>query len=404
MQRLFRNRLPSFSARRGAALLTVALVMPVLLGMCALAVDFGRIQVAKMQLENALDAASRYAATGCVDNTAVTKAIAAASQNNFGTSPLVLTSADVSVGKYDSATATFTVNGTPANAVRIRVTRASGRSVQMSLAQAIGLNSIAVSGDVFAYDANVGAASNPTGAVKGFVGINYFNVNGPLTIQAWDSQTGTTTNTATAWASAQTNGGSNLNNGVNIQGTLQTSSSVNMNGATISKGITGSPGNLSSLYPAPIVPGGATNMGNYNGPAGASQTFGPGTYFFNTFSVPSGKTVTFSGAANVYVSGSCNINGAVNTYQNLPSNLKIYNTGGGVDIGASVTPLYSDVYAPTCPLNLAGRTFYGSIIVSGVSVNSSSNMYIDARSSVAGFSSQAYTGASVKAIKPSTIN
>jgi hypothetical protein len=124
--------------------------------------------------------------------------------------------------------------------------------------------------------------------------------------------------------------------------------------------------------------------------------------------VPSGKTVTFSGAAEVYVNGSINLSGAVNTYGNLPSNLKLYNTAGaGVDIGTNASsPIYAEIYAPNSPFNLNARTFYGSLISTGISVNSNFNMYIDARSTTGGFggASASSSTPSISIVRPTTIN
>ncbi len=220
----------------------------------------------------------------------------------------------------------------------------------------------------------------PSGAMSGFVGLGWMNINGPLTVQAWDSATGLAAS-GSAWAVAQTKGPSNLNSGVSIEGELQTSGGVSMNGATVSKGLNALPAGFGN-FPMPVTPPGAKAMGNYNGPAGGTETFPAGIYYFDSFTVPMGKTVIFSGPVEIYVNGSINLSGTVVTQGNLPSNLKIYNvSGGGVDIGSNPSSsLYASIYAPSSPFNLGGRSFYGSLITGGINVNSAFDMHIDVRS------------------------
>jgi hypothetical protein len=385
------------TSKRGSVLIYTTIASSAIIGFAAMAIDVGRLQAAKSDLQTAVDAAARHAATGIRDNSMQAKAIAAANENRVDGALLSLNASNVQVGKYDPAARTFTVNGTPTNAVRVRVTRANGIGADTNLARVLGINRVNFDAESLAYDNTISIVaatpppstpSNPTGGINGFVGMDWFNMNGPLTLRAWDSSTQAVT-PAAAWAVARTRGPSNLNSGVNIQGELQTSSSVSMNSATITRGVTSLPAGFGTgTYAMPTTPAtGVTNMGNYNGPSGASQTFAAGKYYFDTFQVPSGKTVTFSGPVELYVNGSTNITGTVITSGNIPSNLKIFGvSGSGMDIGSGATALYAEIYAPNSPMNLNNRTFYGSMIVKGVSVNSAFTMNIDARATPGGFS------------------
>src|SRR3954462_2635270 len=69
--------------------------MVALLAFTSLAVDLGRVQVAKTELRRAADAAARYAVTGIRDNTVNAKAVAAAADNTVDGAPLVLQNGDV---------------------------------------------------------------------------------------------------------------------------------------------------------------------------------------------------------------------------------------------------------------------------------------------------------------------
>src|SRR3954454_11297274 len=61
-------------ARRGAMLIYATVAMVVFAGLCVLAVDWGRVQVAKTELQRTADAAARYAVTGLSDSTTLIKA------------------------------------------------------------------------------------------------------------------------------------------------------------------------------------------------------------------------------------------------------------------------------------------------------------------------------------------
>jgi Flp pilus assembly protein TadG len=50
------------SSRRGSSMLYLVAVMAVLMGFASLAVDYGRVQMVKTQLQIAVDAATRAAA------------------------------------------------------------------------------------------------------------------------------------------------------------------------------------------------------------------------------------------------------------------------------------------------------------------------------------------------------
>ena len=94
--------------------------MPALMGFASFAVDVGRMQLTKVELQNALDAAARYGVTGLSDNSAASKAVSAAAQNRVLNRAMTLSAADVVSGRYDDATRLFTPGGTPSNAEQRR--------------------------------------------------------------------------------------------------------------------------------------------------------------------------------------------------------------------------------------------------------------------------------------------
>ena len=94
--------------QRGAVVIMFGLLIFVLFGFMALAIDLGRTYVVRTELQNAADAAAlagakqlNQTAAGvcCGSDSAVSRAIAIAAQNSFKFStPVTITSADISVG------------------------------------------------------------------------------------------------------------------------------------------------------------------------------------------------------------------------------------------------------------------------------------------------------------------
>ncbi|MFT3785638.1 MAG: pilus assembly protein TadG-related protein [Tepidisphaeraceae bacterium] len=353
-------------AARGNVLVYSAVLSTVIFGFGAFAVDYGRRELVRSEMQYAADAAARYAVQGISDNTATSKAIAAAAQNSADGTAISISSSDVVVGTYNTTTGLFTAGGASPNAVKVTVARRNGSGMSTTLLRAFGMTNLNVSATGFAMMAASGsgtASAAPT--TPGFIGLNWMNINSS-TINSWDSATNTTKGGVIGGTNASVNINSSTYSGQLYAGF---GPSVTNNGSTIT-----TVSKLTSGYSfaMPTTPGsGVTNLGNYNGPSGASQTFAAGKYYFDSFSVPAGKTVVFSGPVELYINGSCNIGGNITTYQNTPSNTKIRMVcGAGVDIGGGSTPLYLDVYAPQSPLNISARTdVYGSFIMGGVSLS-----------------------------------
>src|SRR5882724_760827 len=80
---------------RGMTLVYAIILMTMLSGFVSLGVDYGRVQLAKTQMERAAFAASRAGAAGIGDGTASAKAIQFAAANLVDGTPLVLQAGDV---------------------------------------------------------------------------------------------------------------------------------------------------------------------------------------------------------------------------------------------------------------------------------------------------------------------
>src|SRR5438034_11773735 len=98
--------------RRGVSIVYVAVGLTVLAGMISLAVDYGRVQLAKTELRRAADAAARAGATGLGNYvTAQSLAVQYAALNSVDGSPLALDPAttDIEFGTWDDVKNSFAV-------------------------------------------------------------------------------------------------------------------------------------------------------------------------------------------------------------------------------------------------------------------------------------------------------
>ena len=123
----------------GIAIIWMIVSIPFIVAICAVAVDFGRIQLAKSELQTAVSAAVRTAARGNMDDSAIARAISAAAENRVDGSPLVLQTSDILLGRWDASNRTFTnayksggtwymSDGSRINSVKITGVRSTARN------------------------------------------------------------------------------------------------------------------------------------------------------------------------------------------------------------------------------------------------------------------------------------
>jgi hypothetical protein len=369
--------------RRGGVLVYVAVAMPVVFLIASLAVDLGRMQLARNELQAAVDAAVRHAASGISDGTAVTKAITAAGQNRFdGGQTLTITASDIQLGNWNTTTRTFTAGGSPQNAVRISVSR----SIPLFLAGAAGFGSATV---------NVEAVCRqlPT-AGYGFVGLNWIDLNSGIASDSYDSSTAPySASTAGNLGGLASNGSIALNNvtvSTNLYmrpgQSLSSSSSTYGSRVNVSSNISfptpsaspysSSNNNNNLISPSSVVSGGSFNAGNGN------VTIPAGNYYFTNFTT-NGTTVNVTGAATIYLNGSMDINNTTwNVADTNPHNfqVRVVATSGSplVRLNSS-SSVAMDIYAPTADVefNSVQPHFYGRIIGKTLKVNSNTKMHYD---------------------------
>lgn len=161
--------------RRGAVIPMVAVMLPVLLGFAALAVDVGYLQVVKAQLQNAADAASLAGASTYYSDAGIrqdpaelveivrSRAKAVALRNPVLGEGIVLEDTDILLGQHDFANRTGPLSSDlPWNAVHVftrRTNESPNGSVELFFARIFGIQT-----------ANVTAQARAVGSdhVKGY--------------------------------------------------------------------------------------------------------------------------------------------------------------------------------------------------------------------------------------------
>jgi Flp pilus assembly protein TadG len=144
------------SRRHGAVILYVVVAMFTMMGICSLAVDFGRVVTAKTELRRAADAAARAAcydmSTGDSLGGIRTTAETIANKNTVDGTPVVLVDTDILVGLWNGKTKSFTADSnamSKANAnassptyaavqVSASRTKAKGNPISLIFAQVLG--------------------------------------------------------------------------------------------------------------------------------------------------------------------------------------------------------------------------------------------------------------------------
>src|SRR5439155_8455459 len=100
---LVRRRCLRVRPSLGFSLVWAIVCMTALMAFASLAVDLGRVQAARSDLQRAADAVARYAVAGVTDGTSSSRAYAAASDNSIEGTTLALQASDVVVGTWSGS-------------------------------------------------------------------------------------------------------------------------------------------------------------------------------------------------------------------------------------------------------------------------------------------------------------
>lgn len=355
--------------------------MVVLTGFASLGVDFGRVQLARSELQAAVDAAARAAAVGLTTSStqAKTDAIAVAAQNTVDGSPLVLTNADIAVGNWSGGV--FTSDATPLNAVRIVASRTSakGNAVPLLFASVVGRSTCNINASAI--------ATATAGQPSGFIGLSSINVKKNAFFASYDSDSST--------SPSHSHYQSNCTVGSN--GTIDASGNSNDIYGNVLLGPSGSVDDFdlhgttsirSSNIEKPTSPAWApgTNPGgiSQNYTVNSARTLSAGTYWFSSLTI--NATLQFSGPSTLYINGDVDINGDLKPTSKIPSELIIYQIGNRSfgDSGSNNVDIYAVISAPDSDFTVKNNlNFYGSAIFDTITAKNNADFYYDESSTSA---------------------
>jgi hypothetical protein len=368
--------------RRGVAALYAVLIFAVILGIAALAVDFGRVVCAKGELQGAADAAARAGAAGLGTSTtqANSSAKQTASANTCVGTAVTLLDQDIEYGTWDAGSQTFTVltggAASSADAVRITARRVAARStgVPLLFLGIVGKNDF----DLTA----VAIARGTHSAPGGFIGLGSITTKNSTFLGSYDTSSTTTPTEATAGANGAmgSNGPITSQNNDTINGDVYLGPSGSISGDPT---VTGQTQTLSSAIPTPSTPAWAPTA-NPNGlpqnyTVNSSTTLPGGTYWFTSLTV--NADLTFSGAATVIVDGNIVVDANFRAFNRLPANLKIYQLGTGRTFGdasSSGKEIIATIIAPgsDCTFKNHG-TMLGSAVFNSITMKNSYDFFYD---------------------------
>jgi Flp pilus assembly protein TadG len=338
--------------RRGVAFVYTTIAFVALVGLVSLAVDLGRAQCAKTELQRAADAAARYGAVGIADGTYVTKATTAAAENLVDGTALVLnntfsnTPKDIETGNWNSTLSPkFSTSRTPANAVRVTARRAAARGTAIPLlfAKLLGQNTCDLTCTSI-------ALKNPV--LPNFIGLNGISAKNNASA-SYDPTLGVpSAGNLSSAASIASNAAISFQQAPSVSGAVV----LGPNGTYSGSSPTPTKLTTDLGYPATENPPfAATGSLSVNGTV---HITGGGTKVYTSISISNNSTLIFDSPTTVYVMTNVNFaqSGEIKPASDLPVDLKIRVIGGPTSqIGGNNSNnvvITAQIYAPDTDFNI----------------------------------------------------
>ena len=347
------------------SMLYVIIVMVVSFAFASLAMDYGRVQLAKTELRTAVDSAARHGVQWVSGGktTALPAVNSAAADNTVNGSAITFTNAQIDIGSWNYQTRVFTVNGAPRTALRV----SNSASIPLALGDQIGMTACTIRASAVAKCVPLSIVGYSGFAFKNNTFVGSYNSSVTLTpTQA--SASSNATLVSNGYIGEQNNGtvkgdcivgpSGSVDPGFSISGATQTLTSAV---PVLSEPSWNGGGN----------PGGVPN--NYT--CSSTTTLPGGSYNFTKLTV--NAALTFSGPATIYVNGNIDLNAVVNTYQSIPSNLKIYQIGPNRTFDGNQV-LRAVIVAPRSKFT-ADNNFklYGACVFDTITVKNNCDFFYD---------------------------
>lgn len=360
------------------------ILLVVVCALSSLAVDLGRVQLAKTELASAADAAARAASAALPNGVAAAQsaAVAAAAANRCDGQSVALDPAtDLQFGVWNPDGKTFTaLSGSArsnANAVRVNLDRsaAGGDAIPLMFAKVLGRNTC---------DVRASTTTCLTGRASAYaiIGLDYVTMNGTGYTDSYNSSSGPyVAGSARLLGSIASNGNLTIGGSSRVSGDVRygpgRTGTVN-SGATVT-GLVAPLGAPLSFASAKL-PASYYDVGDCVMSSGSVSVPG-GVYVFDTIDLSGTAHINWEGPVTFYVRNAYKVSGSVtiNTHANLPRNRVIYFlptcktatwTGSHSCVG--------ELYAPDTDFTISGSAqLFGRIIAKSITLNSGSGMHYD---------------------------
>ena len=392
------------SSRRGTVLVLITVLIVVLFGLLAFAIDVGYILHARTELQRTVDVCALAAAKYLPDQAEAVSAAQLAATENRGSVGPDLHASSVEFGFWDRDTATFMApppDGKNTNAVRVTLERtdAAGNPLSLFFARVLGQSEANTSASATAmYDRWL---CGP------FVGIEWISVPGSLLTNSYNSEKG-----GYAWGTRDrgsicSDGPIGIDGDALIKGDARAGKGhrVTITGSATVTGSVGSrlkPLNLPPVDASqaavvndndqvPLIPEGNSwrspvdTNGNFLLDGNKTIDLPPGTYYFNNFTLAGQATLNVSGPTAIYLTGNLERAGGVmvNNSTRRPANLKFLMTGGTAKVTSS-KDFHGVIYAPNTAVTIDGSAeLFGAVVGRTLTITGSAAAHYDESLSLA---------------------
>jgi Flp pilus assembly protein TadG len=376
---MMRQNLNRRRAQRGVAVVYMLIAMTALFGLVSLAVDYGRAQLVKTELQRAADAAARVGAADLAMNlpgSIANDVLSNVRLNHVEKAVLPDNAIDCEVVQWNSATRTYQRNVSPGNAVMVTLhrTAARGNAVPLLFAGLIGMPTC----DVKVSTIVTGTPTPP----QGFQGLNGVTFKNNVFIGSYDPTVDTAPTEGSAGNEAILGSNAAIDTAMHVQmgGNLILGPAGSVTGSITSSAATQ---NLSNPIPAPTLPAWNPSAN----PSGVPQSYtvssntvlGGGTYWFTSLTISA--DLSFSGPATVIVNGNVVLDATLTAYNKLPANLVVYQLGTGRtfgDSGSNTIDITARVIAPGSDFVAKNNgTFRGSGVFNTLTLKNNWDMFYD---------------------------
>jgi len=220
------------------------------------------------------------------------------------------------------------------------------------------------------------------------VGLNGIRMSGSSNIDSFSSNNGPySAGAATANASVGSNGNITLSGNAGVRGDAR----PGIGKATSGGSVTGSTVQLTSPLTEPAASAGSyttvnddsnvtpyVKNGGFSLSGGQTAIMPAGAYYFTSFSMSGGSSLTLLGPVTIYVAGTVSLSGSVTTNNSVPANLSIQETTSASVTLSGSTNYYVDLYAPQSRVSLTGSAqLMGSVVAQFLTLSGSSSVHMD---------------------------